>query len=332
MLSAILIFVIILLVFTVFFLFMVGGKYLKAKLKEALPFLKGTYNWVITFKKGGPIIIDYVSTKGGKTQTTEEETQIENTEHSFIDKATKEKASIHSYDMKPAYVIAEGCPLNILVKRRDYADTIVELEKYKRKIVQIVNKQDIRYSQGLVNILLNRFKKLNDSLMYLPQAQVLLFSIFKDYSSEKNYSLGELNDFLLHIKSGINNLQSLLKDKDKSMINFTDYFSNGNLARIFNKRFQEALINGRLQMAEAYEDKSKMLKIGSVVGVIIILIFGFLLVKQGNIIEEMNETLISQTTMLSDKLEDINATQQNIISPNLDSNPIYNSSGGSING
>lgn len=322
MLNVILIFLNIIFLFIILFLFMIGGKYLKAKLKEFLPFLKGTYNWVITFKKGGPIDIDYVSTKGGSAKTTEEETQLENTTHAFIDKATKSQASIHSYDMKPAYVIAEGCPLNVLVKRMDYEPTIIELEKYKAKIKKIIAKQDIRYSKGLINILINRFKKLNDKLEYLPQAQQLLYLTFKEYDSERNYDLRDLNELLQHIYSGINSLQGLLKDKDKSMINFTDYFSNGNLARIFNKRFQEALTNGRLQMAQEYEDKSKFMKIGSVVGVIVILIFGFLLIKQGNIIEEMNQNMLTQTQKLSEKIDDLNTMQPIPTDIDLDNNPI----------
>lgn len=329
MISLILMILCFILFFTVIFLLMVGGKYLKAKIKEFLPFYQGKYSWVITFMRGGPIVVDYINTEHGTTKTTEEETQLENTTHSFIDKATKDMASIHSYDKKPAYVIAEGCPLNVLVKRQDYEPTIIEINKYKKKIKQIIGKNDKRYSIGLLNILFTKFKKLDEAFTYFPKARILLSKIFSNYNPERDYTLAEINDYLNYVHNGLSDLQVVLKDKDKAMINFTDYFSSGNLARIFNKRFQEAQTNGRLQMAQKYEDKNKLLKAGSVVLIIVVLIFGFLLIKQGNQIDELSTTVIAQAQTISTKLDDMNSNRY--ISPDidLDNTPIQNRSSGS---
>lgn len=311
---------------------MIGGKFLKAKVKEFLPFYKGRYSWVITFKRGGEIVIDYVSTANGKTKTTDEETQLENTSHSFIDRATKDKATIHMYDKKPAYVIAEGCPLNVLVKRRDFEPTIIEIGKYKKKINQIILKQDKRYSIGLANILITKFKKLDEAFEYLPAARQQLSKIFKNYNPNEEYALSEINEYLKHVYNGLSELQAILKNKDKSMINFTDYFSSGNLARIFNKRFQEAQVNGRLQIAQKQEGGQKLLKMGGVVFVIVILIFGFLLIKQGNQIESLNTTLASQSSEISNKLDDLNTISYPIGGAQLNNNPIKNISSGANDG
>lgn len=326
MLSLYLILICIILFFTTIFLLMLGGKYLKAKLKEKIPFFHGDYNWVFTFKNGGPIVVDYVKTKGGKAKTTEEETQLETTQHSMIDKATQ-----HSYDKKPAYVIVEGSPLNVLVKKRDYQPTIVEIQKYKAKIKHIISKKDKRYSIGLINIFISKFKKLNEAFEYLPQGRVILDKIFSDYNPNKVYTLVELNTYLERIHNGLTALQNLLKDKDKTMINFTDYFSSGNLARIFNKRFQEAQSNGRLQMAQEYDEGNKLVKIGGTIVVIIILILGFLVFKQGNQIDSLNETVIKQTNTISEKIDDMN-THQIFKSPNLNQNPVLTTNNSGNNG
>lgn len=327
MLSLILMILCFILFIAIIFLLMIGGKYLKAKIKEFLPFYQGRYSWVITFMRGGAIVVDYTNTEHGTTKTTDEDTQLENTNHSFIDKATRDMASIHSYDKKPAYVIAEGCPLNVLVKRRDFEPTIIEINKYKNKIKQIINKQDKRYSIGLINILLTKFKKLDEAFTYFPKARILLSKIFGNYDPNKDYTLVEINDYLKSVHSGLSDLQMLLKDKDKAMINFTDYFSSGNLARIFNKRFQEAQTNGRLQMAQKYEDKNKLLKAGSVVLIIVVLIFGFLLIKQGNQIDELSETVISQSQTISTKLDDMNTNRYVTPNVNLENDPIRKTGG-----
>jgi hypothetical protein len=164
----------------IFVIYMVGGGYLKAKLKEMMPWNKnkGTFN--LHLDKTGTFFLDYKVLKGKNKITRKNKPDILLTDnhHSFVDLVRdSDNVSIHKMDRVPLYLTVEGSPTNVLAKYRDYDQDIYKIKSVYQYLQQIISQNDIKKYKKANNKMINLFLNLSSSFKYLPSLKFFLIII-----------------------------------------------------------------------------------------------------------------------------------------------------------
>ena len=307
----------------VMYLFAVGGRFLRYKIKSKLPWLKGKGKHVSYTDRSGRKIYDYIlcdkngfviTPGGGKVK-------LGNTEHILYDATMGKAGTPLTMDGEPLYEIVEGSPTNIAIKRRDF-DEDIEIVKV------IINKIDVSLTSDTNDAKAKLCEKINKLLLtlsadfkYLRSAKNVVterIDLPSFYISEGNNKIDRsLNDYLTEYRKGFVTLSKIFLKKNGTMVNYNDLFPLTNLTHLFNDMMAEMYRHGRAEKSVNDGKIGKGLTIGGVVLAIGIVILIIIVVGQGNRIEEMSTSL----AQISTKLDKVNITPQGIVNP-----PIANAS------
>ena len=302
--------------FIIFFVFAKGGSYLIEKLKSQLPFFKGKYDWVAHFTKKGLVILKFCRILPGKMVKNKsgEITYLESTNHSIIDgTGVKDFTTIHSLDKKPLYITVEGNPTNVLLRKYDFTSDIVRIKEIIKIISKVKESKDEKKIDKLLGKLYIVISKLSDAFKYLPKAKTIVDNLLSLNHQYDNMSLDDKMVMLSNYKSTFILLYRTLQKRNNTLVNFTDYFHAGNLARIFNKIFLESQQNGRLQISKKQTTENNMFKITGVVFLIAMGILLFVTLSQNHKIEDLQNSISS----INEKIDNLN-----IVPPNLQNGTI----------
>lgn len=311
----------------IFWIFSVGKEYLQARLKSKFFPYKFKGSWVTYTKKDGRYYLFYlliskdkeIKLFGDKQKLGEcENTLIDIVNEMLFDKEGKAVPTKTFYQGEPIYHLVEGSPTNILIKSRDYEQDISKLKEIIKIINETVNSKDLDGATKLKNKLNQIFLQLHTTeFKYLPTARKLvsnllnLESFVKSQIDEEGNALYPNIDDLQIIakyKEIILELIKILTVKDKTLVNFDELFSNGNLSKIFNQ-------SGHLQYIAGVLKNLKLRNLDKIMwGILIIAVLGFLVV--GNMIRTQGEkidTISAQITELSNQLDqDMNILTSNV--------------------
>lgn len=297
--------------FIIFFVFAKGGSYLIEKLKSQLPFFKGNWDWVAHFTKKGLVILKFCKILPGKKVKNKlgEITYLESTEHSFVDgTGVNDFTTIHSLNKKPLYITVEGNPTNVLLKRNDFTSDIIRIKEIIKIISKVKESKDDKKIDRLLGKLYIIISKLSDTFKYLPKAKTMIDNLLSLNHQYDDLSLNDKSIMLSNYKTTFILLYRVLQKRNNTLVNFTDYFHAGNLARIFNKIFLESQQNGRLQISKKQSTENSIFKITTVVFLIAMGILVFMTISQNNKIEELQDSI----NVVNTKISSLNSLTPNL--------------------
>ena len=193
--------------FVLMYIFSKGGKYIKTILKENMPGYKGRGRFVLFLDKSFTFFLDYVMVGDDNKIIMNGDPYIaEGKGHSFVNYSQIDfsQSTIHRFNRKPLYFIAEGSPTDILVSHRDYDNDIYKLHQIIQKLEKAYasnNTDLIRKANSKVYDLL---LKLNNSFKYLPAAQDSVSLLLSEGSPNDHYgaddSLKLLDKYIISLK------------------------------------------------------------------------------------------------------------------------------------
>jgi hypothetical protein len=308
----------------VFWIIILGGKYLAAVIKEKLPWIKGKGKWILIGDKSKNFILDYrIPDKYGRIVLSNgDKYTLGQTKHTLEDitriKDFKNlKSTVHHLDKKPLYIVIQGCPTDVLLEGRDYEEDI-------EKIKEIISNIDSTILTNDENIILDYQKKLKSTLMklltsfkYLKSAKLevkYLLSIESDYRDElDNIVHLTPKKILEEYRSGFIRLSTILTNKTGTLVNFEDYYRTHNISKLFNDSNNLFFRFGVLFGAKKSKI-GKLLTIGMVVVIIVMIIVGIMSYTTSNKVNAVQSQLATITNTLNDiKNSDLNSSKVNII-------------------
>lgn len=293
------------------FVYISGGSYLKMRIKSKLPWFAGKGKCLMHFDKTGTARWDYVILrKGNIIGKGDDAIRVEGTHHSLLD-ATKlnKHTTIHQIDKEPLIITVEGSPTNVLVQQRNYDEDISKLSFILKRINDVISTEDTQAKAKLQKDLLGMFNKLLEAFKFLdPARKICYYTIKKTKEIENSTDNINYTTLLEMYKMAIQNILSLMKKRTMTMVNFTDYFTEINLSRIFNSYFKDANQLGRREALIGMQKENKLQKIGG-----IILILGLLFV--GYMVYDMNGRMKEQTDVMSTLASSIDNLSKALIDP-----------------
>lgn len=288
----------------IFVLFMIGGKYLRSKLKEAMPWNRYKGSFTLFLDKTGTFFLDYVLLKGKNkiARKNKHDILLTQNHHSFVDLASKDTnfVSVHKMDRVPLYLVVEGSPTNVLAKFRDFDKDIFKLKgvyKYVQKVIQ--NNSITNYKKANFKIV-NLFLNLRDTFKYLPEAKELCEQAAYLASNKQEYTEKDYQELFANYLNAFSELGRILKKKNKTFVNFREFFNEGNISALFNKITREYEQLGRMAISKKESKMDKALKIGGGIFLVAMGLIAFLIVDQGNKIEDVT----NQLNKISNKIDE----------------------------
>ena len=284
-----------------FMLWSVGGGFLLTRIKSRMPFWKGKGKHVLFFDKSGKTRFYYlIPNSDGKIMINDVEYNFISTHHSISDN-TAGKGTIHFLDGEPLYIIVQGCPNNILVSQRGYD---LDIGKIDGVLVDIDKLVKVNNDELSIKLLANLSKitfRLTGSYRYLRPARKVASDLI---ILTQELQAGKLKDFtnvrvLNTYKVLFQKLQRVLESRNRTMINFTDYFTANDLCQSFNDQFAKAINIKSIEQERARTGISKFAKIGLGIGVAVVGVMAFLLIQQGGTIDELQLTITSMNTTVN---------------------------------
>lgn len=283
--------VVMLLVLVLVYLLYIGGNFLKQKAKaKSLPF-KNKGAWIEYIKKDGRSYLYYIIIgKDNKIELRGEHYQLDECTNilrdctaQIFDSTGKPKSTKNYYDGDPKYFIVEGCPTNVLVKSRDYDQDITKLDEVRKTIKNIIavgNLEDAKkYKEKLITAFYNLY---NSDLKYTPSVHKLVRDLLE--TEARLMSLKDENDnaivytdidVLTEFDIKIINIIREMALKNKTNINFTEYFNSGKLSEIYAKHTSMAYLLGILK-AGAIDSLKKLMYILLIALGVGLLILGYI--------------------------------------------------------
>jgi len=311
-----------------FFLLSAGGGLLKTRLKSKMLFWKGKGKHIQFFDKSGKSRFYYeIPDKEGCITIDGEKYKLSETNHSLADR-TNGKGTIHVIDGEPLYIIVQGSPSNVLVKQRDYDLDISRMTKIIKDIHTLVIAKDevgaLKYANGLINASF----KLSSSYKYLVPARKIakeLLLITPNYNDNGISRTRTGLQMLKLFEIGFSKLQRVLVSKNRTLINFTEFFSVINLSNMFNDGFAEAGRIRSIEQERIKKSQSKIAKVGIGIAVVVVGLLVFLLIKQGESIDELS----IQMTAISKNMIEIKDSTSGIVNADLNvtGNPVLVNNG-----
>lgn len=293
------------------FVYISGGSYLKMRLKSKLPWFSGKGKNLLHFDKTGTARWDYVILrKGNIINKGDDAIRIEGTHHSLIDATRIDKhTTIHQIDKEPLIITVEGSPTNVLVQQRNYDEDISKLSFILKRINDVIATEDQEAKAKLQKDLLGMFNQLLEAFKYLdPARKICYYTIKKTKEIEASKDEVNYTELLEMYKMAIQNILSLMKKRTMTMINFTDYFTEINLSRIFNSYFKDANQLGRREALIGIQKENNIQKIGG-----ILIILGMLFI--GYMVYDMSGKMKAQTESMSALASSIDNLTKSLIDP-----------------
>jgi len=274
-----------------FMMYMVGGTYLKSKIKEIMPWNKNKGVFNLHLDKTGTFFMDYKVLKGKNkiTRKNKHDILLNDNEHSFVDmtRADSDFVSVHKMDRVPLYLTVEGSPTNVLAKYRDYKKDLIKIKAIYKYINGIIQENDlVKYKKSNTRII-NLFLNLRGAFKYLPEARGICENTARLYNPDNQYSVEDYKSLFLAYLNSFVSLSRVLKEKNNTFVNFKEFFNEGNISALFNKITREYEQLGRLSMQKKQASMDKAVKIGGGIFLAAMGILAFLVVDQGNKIEDI---------------------------------------------
>lgn len=294
----------------VFVLASVGGSFLLTRLKSRMPFWKGKGKHILFFDKSGKSRFYYlIPNDDGKVTVRGVIYNIISTDHSLSDN-TNGKGTVHFLDGEPLYILVQGCPNNVLARQRDYDLDVGKISSIITSIDKLVNDEKVEPANEYINKLAKATFKLTGSYKYLKPARKVISELIL---LTKNYEAGELNKYsvfkvLNTYKVILQKLQRILESRNRTMINFTDYFTANDLNQSFNDQFSNALALKSVEAERMKNGMNKFTKLGVGVGIAVVGVLAFLLIQQGGTIDEMQLTMNTINSNIIELKADIDVT------------------------
>lgn len=289
-----------------------------------MPFWKGKGKHILFFDKSGKTRIYYeIPDSDGKVKIGGVTYSLNSTDHSLSD-YTGGKGTIHFLDGEPLYIIVQGCPSNVLVRQRNYDFDIGKLNKVIDDIDKLNEvKDDVRANSYLVSLAKQSFK-LAGGYSYLMPARRIVKEILKIAQAYTSGSLeGKEDDYqiLLKFKTQFLKLERLLEKRDRTLINFDDFFTVNDLSKAFNNEFSNALALRNIEQERMKNGINKYAKLGIGIAIAVVGLVVFLLFKQSGHIEEMQASIVSINSNMSEIKTDLDS--YNLVKDlNVSGNPV----------
>lgn len=275
-----------------FVMYMIGGSFLKSKLKEIMPWNKNKGAFNLHLDKTGTFIMDYKVLKGKNKirRKNKHDILLNDNHHSFIDSTryNKDFVSIHKMDRVPLYLTVEGSPTNVLAKYRDYDKDLYKIKSIYKYIQDVIAKEDIAKFKKANTKIINLFLNLRNAFKYLPEAKMICEETAYAFDANKEYKIEDYKKLFNFYANSFVSLSRLLKEKNHTFVNFKEFFNEGNISALFNKITREYEQLGRLSMQKKQAGMDKAVKIGGGIFLAAMGILAFLVVDQGNKIEDVS--------------------------------------------
>lgn len=340
--------VLIILMGILFYLLYIGGSFLRQKAKaKSMPF-KNKGAWIEFIKKDGRSYLFYIiigkdnkiELRGDKYQLDECTNILKDCTNQVFDKQGNPRPTKNYYDGDPKYFIVEGCPTNVLVKSRDYDQDISKLQEVRNTIQKIIlsgiEADATKYKEKLISVFYSLY---NSDLKYTPSIHKLV----RDFL-ETELQLSQLKDeeeqpikytdidILKEFDNKIINIIREMALKNKTNINFTEYFNSGKLSEIYAKHTSFAYLLGILK-AGAINQLKKLMWFIIIALVVACLILGYIGIDTQKKIEKLGtqiSILSSDMNIMHEKINEMTIIK-NIPSSNIPNSPANLPSGG-VNG
>lgn len=279
------------------FLFMIinmGGKLLKAKLKSMLPWNKNKGRFWLHLYQTGTFVLDYIKLdKENKIKRKNNDILITgDSHHSFVDKTALENhVSIHKMDKLPLVLTVEGTPTDILAKYRNFEldlNKLGTIEKYLTKVIESDNLNKLKEANTKM---LKLFNDLKNSFVYLPPAKEMCRRALMLFDENEVYSNKGYVRLLNKYKLAVQHLQRMLNERNNKFVNFSEFFSKGNMSKLLNEVGRRMFSLGRQSVGDKPNAMDKAVKIGGTIFLLAAGIIVYFLVDQGNQIEDMTNKL-----------------------------------------
>lgn len=321
------------------YLLYIGGSFLKQKAKaKSMPF-KNKGAWIEFIKKDGRSYLFYIiigkdnkiELKGDKYQLDECTNILRDCTRQVFDKNGNPQPTKNYYDGDPKYFIVEGCPTNVLVKSRDYDQDIAKLQEVRGIIQRIIESGLEADAKKYKEKLIDTFYKLyNSDMRYTPSIHRLVrdfieteeqLSLLKD---DNELPLAYTNiEVLKQFDIKIINMIREMTLKNKTNINFSEYFNSGKLSEIYAKHTSFAYLLGILK-AGAIDQLKKLMWFIIIALVVACLVLGYI----GIDTQKKIENLGNQISVLSSDMNSMHETVLDMaVIKNIPSSNIPNSPG-----
>lgn len=321
-----------------FYLLYIGGSFLRQKAKaKSMPF-KNKGAWIEFIKKDGRSYLFYIiigkdnkiELRGDKYQLDECTNILKDCTNQVFDKDGNPKPTKNYYDGDPKYFIVEGCPTNVLVKSRDYDQDISKLEEVRNTIKKIIasgiEADAKKYKEKLITTFINLY---NSDLKYTPSIHRLVADFIQtelqlSQLKDDNDLPLQYTDFtvLQKFDDKIINIIREMALKNKTNINFSEYFNSGKLSEIYAKHTSFAYLLGILK-AGALDQLKKLMWIIIACLVVGLLVLGYISINTQKKLDVVTADIQKIKLDTNSMIETLGQMQviQNIPSSNIPNSP-----------
>jgi hypothetical protein len=302
----------------IFWILYLGKGYILHKIKSNLFLYKHRGAWITYTKKDGRYFLYYVligknkeiKLDGNKKMLgTSENTFIDLVEQLLITDDNKFVPSKNFFQGEPIYHLVEGCPTNVLIKGRDYEQDTNKL----KEIIKIINSFDeetdpklvSRFKANLTQALTNLYVK---EFKYLPSARTIVADILEiegrlraETNDEGELINSDIKDYsiLHHYLPKLDNLYKLLAMKDKTIVNYDELHSQGQLDKIFNQSAQMNYIAGVMKNL-TFKNFDKIMWMLIIIAIVGFVAVGYMVHNLDGRFDELNVNINSLLTKIKE--------------------------------
>lgn len=281
------------------FMFQIAtGNYGIQRFKMFLPWNRGRGIWIRYHNRSGKEYDRYIKAPlSGRFHEFSEKEKffLETCYHQLFDETGKLVSSKESSYGVPLYHVFENAPTSVLPIYRNFEQDINYFKDVLKKLDEVVKTKDQEVAEKLRQIIFEKMFALKDEWKYLPDARKLALAIISiKYEQQVEGNIVQLDqlEVLKQYKPFLEALTRVLSVKDKSLVSFSDFFNQGNLAGLISNLTSLLYTAGYLDaMTNVKKEKlwNWLLAIVMVVGFVAV---AGITMQQGKKIDAMNDMIL----------------------------------------
>lgn len=289
------------------------GKYGTERFKAFLPWNKGRGIWIRYHNRSGKEYDRYIKAplSGNFYEFSEKEkVYLEKCYNQLFDDTGALVPSKESAYGIPLYHIFENSPTSVLPIYRNFEQDINYFKDTVKLISVVIKSEDTKLIADMRQKIFDRIFLLKEEFKYLPDAKKIcneLLNIPVTRTSENGkITVVDQTELLKQYKLYLENLTRVLSIKDKSLVNFSDFFNQSNLSGLISNLVSLVYTTGFLDAMTSVKKEKFWNWI-----LIFVMVIGFIIV--GAITIQQNKKIGAIESMVAQISADMNTVKPIII-------------------